>query len=62
MSEQSFQRLISALTVVVGWEAQIALRDVARPRCPCRRGDHQVGGTRPGGDGDQGRLIAVFSR
>lgn len=28
LSEQSFQRLISALTVVVGWEAQIALRDV----------------------------------
>ncbi|MEU5565520.1 TetR/AcrR family transcriptional regulator [Micromonospora musae] len=28
LSEESFQRLISALTVVVGWEAQIALRDV----------------------------------
>ncbi|MFF0865845.1 TetR/AcrR family transcriptional regulator [Nonomuraea sp. NPDC003560] len=28
LSEEAFQRLISALTVVVGWEAQIALRDV----------------------------------
>nr|WP_276615607.1 TetR/AcrR family transcriptional regulator [Nonomuraea basaltis] len=28
LSEESFQRLISALTIVVGWEAQIALRDV----------------------------------
>ncbi|MFE7802134.1 TetR/AcrR family transcriptional regulator [Nocardia sp. NPDC057440] len=28
LSEQSFQRLISALTIIVGWEAQIALRDV----------------------------------
>ncbi|MEV0151643.1 MULTISPECIES: hypothetical protein [unclassified Nonomuraea] len=28
LSEESFQCLISALTVVVGWEAQIALRDV----------------------------------
>jgi AcrR family transcriptional regulator len=28
LSEASFQRLISALTIVVGWEAQIALRDV----------------------------------
>ncbi|MFI9163589.1 TetR/AcrR family transcriptional regulator [Kitasatospora aureofaciens] len=28
LSEESFARLISALTVVVGWEAQIALRDV----------------------------------
>ncbi len=28
LSEQSFERLISALTIVVGWEAQIALRDV----------------------------------
>ncbi|MFD1539738.1 TetR/AcrR family transcriptional regulator [Nonomuraea guangzhouensis] len=28
LSEESFQRLISALTVVGGWEAQIALRDV----------------------------------
>ncbi|WP_433444960.1 TetR/AcrR family transcriptional regulator [Nonomuraea sp. CA-141351] len=28
LSEESFQLLISALTVVVGWEAQIALRDV----------------------------------
>jgi AcrR family transcriptional regulator len=28
LREESFQRLISALTIVVGWEAQIALRDV----------------------------------
>ncbi|MEV1246643.1 TetR/AcrR family transcriptional regulator [Nonomuraea sp. NPDC050022] len=28
LSEERFQRLISALTIVVGWEAQIALRDV----------------------------------
>ncbi|MEU7901146.1 TetR/AcrR family transcriptional regulator [Nonomuraea sp. NPDC049152] len=28
LGEESFQRLISALTIVVGWEAQIALRDV----------------------------------
>ncbi|MEU6865813.1 TetR/AcrR family transcriptional regulator [Streptomyces sp. NPDC046876] len=28
LSEESFARLISALTIVVGWEAQIALRDV----------------------------------
>ncbi|MEV0233331.1 TetR/AcrR family transcriptional regulator [Nonomuraea sp. NPDC050786] len=28
LGEQSFQRLISALTIVVGWEGQIALRDV----------------------------------
>jgi AcrR family transcriptional regulator len=28
LSQESFQRLISALTIVVGWEAQIALRDV----------------------------------
>lgn len=28
LSEESFRRLISALTIVVGWEAQIALRDV----------------------------------
>ncbi|WP_067540782.1 TetR/AcrR family transcriptional regulator [Nocardia crassostreae] len=28
LSEQEFHRLISALTIVVGWEAQIALRDV----------------------------------
>ncbi|WP_433514864.1 TetR/AcrR family transcriptional regulator [Nonomuraea sp. CA-143628] len=28
LSEASFQRLLSALTVVGGWEAQIALRDV----------------------------------
>ncbi|MEV7526632.1 TetR/AcrR family transcriptional regulator [Streptomyces sp. NPDC091371] len=28
LSEESFQRLVSALTIVVGWEAQIALRDV----------------------------------
>ncbi|GAA4605523.1 AcrR family transcriptional regulator [Actinoplanes octamycinicus] len=28
LGEQSYQRLISALTMVVGWEAQIALRDV----------------------------------
>ncbi|MQY04552.1 TetR/AcrR family transcriptional regulator [Actinomadura macrotermitis] len=28
LDEEAFQRLISALTVVVGWEAQIALRDV----------------------------------
>ena len=28
LSEQSYQRLISALTMVVGWEAQFALRDV----------------------------------
>ena len=28
LSEPSFERLISALTIVVGWEAQIALRDV----------------------------------
>ncbi|MEU3723537.1 TetR/AcrR family transcriptional regulator [Streptomyces sp. NPDC031705] len=28
LSEASFRRLISALTIVVGWEAQIALRDV----------------------------------
>ncbi|NNH74207.1 TetR/AcrR family transcriptional regulator [Nocardia uniformis] len=28
LSEAAFQRLISALTIVVGWEAQIALRDV----------------------------------
>ncbi|HUR06594.1 MAG TPA: TetR/AcrR family transcriptional regulator [Nonomuraea sp.] len=28
LSDERFQRLISALTIVVGWEAQIALRDV----------------------------------
>ncbi|MCA2222367.1 TetR/AcrR family transcriptional regulator [Nonomuraea aurantiaca] len=28
LSEEQFQRIISALTIVVGWEAQIALRDV----------------------------------
>ncbi|MEW2418394.1 TetR/AcrR family transcriptional regulator [Streptomyces sp. NPDC046866] len=28
LDERSYQRLISALTIVVGWEAQIALRDV----------------------------------
>lgn len=28
LSEERFQLLISALTIVVGWEAQIALRDV----------------------------------
>lgn len=28
LDEKAFQRLISALTIVVGWEAQIALRDV----------------------------------
>ncbi|CAM5341907.1 TetR/AcrR family transcriptional regulator [Streptomyces tanashiensis] len=28
LTEESYQRLISALTIVVGWEAQIALRDV----------------------------------
>ena len=28
LGEEAFQRLISALTIVVGWEAQIALRDV----------------------------------
>ncbi|MEU6167057.1 TetR/AcrR family transcriptional regulator [Streptomyces tanashiensis] len=28
LSKESYQRLISALTIVVGWEAQIALRDV----------------------------------
>jgi len=28
LDEQAYQRLISALTIVVGWEAQIALRDV----------------------------------
>jgi AcrR family transcriptional regulator len=28
LSEEAFQRLISALTIVVGWDAQIALRDV----------------------------------
>jgi AcrR family transcriptional regulator len=28
LSDPSFQRLISALTMVVGWEAQVALRDV----------------------------------
>jgi AcrR family transcriptional regulator len=28
LSEERFQRIISALTIVVGWEAQIALRDV----------------------------------
>ncbi len=28
LSDRSYQRLISALTMVVGWEAQIALRDV----------------------------------
>ncbi|MEV6148771.1 TetR/AcrR family transcriptional regulator [Nonomuraea sp. NPDC052129] len=28
LTEERFQRLISALTIVVGWEAQIALRDV----------------------------------
>lgn len=28
LSQESYQRLISALTIVVGWEAQIALRDV----------------------------------
>ncbi|MFF9913597.1 TetR/AcrR family transcriptional regulator [Streptomyces sp. NPDC013457] len=28
LSPESYQRLISALTIVVGWEAQIALRDV----------------------------------
>ncbi|MFI0444071.1 TetR/AcrR family transcriptional regulator [Actinomadura sp. 6N118] len=28
LTPESFQRLISALTIVVGWEAQIALRDV----------------------------------
>ncbi|MFI8977381.1 TetR/AcrR family transcriptional regulator [Nocardia asteroides] len=28
LSDQEFQRLISALTIVVGWEGQVALRDV----------------------------------
>ncbi|MEV8530768.1 TetR/AcrR family transcriptional regulator [Streptomyces sp. NPDC051211] len=28
LSDEAFQHLISALTIVVGWEAQIALRDV----------------------------------
>lgn len=28
LSERAYQRLISALTMVVGWEAQVALRDV----------------------------------
>ncbi|MGW6918004.1 TetR/AcrR family transcriptional regulator [Kitasatospora sp. NPDC054939] len=28
LSDEAYQRLISALTIVVGWEAQIALRDV----------------------------------
>ncbi|WP_326586455.1 TetR/AcrR family transcriptional regulator [Streptomyces sp. NBC_01294] len=28
LSQEEFRRLISALTIVVGWEAQIALRDV----------------------------------
>lgn len=28
LTDASYQRLISALTIVVGWEAQIALRDV----------------------------------
>ncbi|MGW7439268.1 TetR/AcrR family transcriptional regulator [Streptomyces sp. NPDC054849] len=28
LSQEAFRRLISALTIVVGWEAQVALRDV----------------------------------
>ncbi|MFG2994730.1 TetR/AcrR family transcriptional regulator [Streptomyces sp. NPDC048257] len=28
LSDHAYQRLVSALTIVVGWEAQIALRDV----------------------------------